>query len=106
MILLKGQFSDLVILEMCGYVYRKEYKQETLTQIETQNTKKQNTSKPQQYKTKAYAGTLNKFRINKENHDGKDDYITISLEPRMKKIQGRNQKSKQIITKYPNLQHH
>ena len=41
---------------------------------------------------------------NKENHDWKEDYITIPQEPtlkkkRKKKSQGRNQKSKQITNK-------
>ena len=32
----------------------------------------------------------NKFRVNKENHDWKEDYITISQEPKREKSKSRN----------------
>ena len=41
-----------------------------------------------------------------KNHDWKEDYITISHEPKLEKCQSRNRKDKQIIHKFPNKQHH
>ena len=54
-------------------------------------------------KTNVNARRQNKFRKNKENHDWKEDYITIPKKPRLEKSEGRKQKDKLIITKYPNM---
>ena len=48
----------------------------------------------------------NKWSVNKENHDWKEDDIIFPQERRLEKSQGRYPKGKQIITKYPNEQHH
>ena len=48
---------------------------------------------------------INVFLI-KKKHDWKEDNTAIPQEPRQKKVKLETEKGKQIITKYPNEQHH
>ena len=62
--------------------------------------------KQQHQKTNVNSRIQNKCRIEKENHDWKEDFVTSLQEPRLEKSQDRKQNNKQIITKYSNEQHH
>ena len=75
-----------------------------LTQVEKNNW---NTIywKPQYYTTNVNTRSQNAYRVNKEMHDCKEDYITISQKPRLGKNHSRKLKSKQIITEYRHEQY-
>ena len=45
-------------------------------------------------------------RIELENHDGKEVYITTQQKVKPEEVKSRKRKSKEIITKYPNERHH
>ena len=48
------------------------------------------------WKPKRHRRQHHKTKVNKENHDWKEVYITIPQEPRLEKSQDRNQKGNQI----------
>ena len=62
-----------------------------------------NTTHPN--KTNVEARRQNKCRVNKENYDKKEDYITILQEPKLEKIKKETEKGKQIIVNYANGHH-
>ena len=47
-----------------------------------------------------------KYCVNKEHHDWKEDCITIPQKPKMENSESRNRKGEQIINRYPKRQHH
>ena len=109
MILKKGRFSDLEILEIREKVYWEEYKsappihtgtpnvekQKPPDRIETRNTENRNATPSQS--TKQMLSEDNRFRVCIENHDQKEYFITISQETGLGKSQVRNCKKEQNI---------
>ena len=83
--------------EKCAHVSRDEYEQDPSMQIETlnnekQNTENQNTSDLQCHKTNGHT----RWR-NKQNHDWKEDYITIPQEPRQEKVKVEAKKENKLL---------
>ena len=105
MILKKGWFSDLEILEIYIKKVNKEgFKQNLSTRNETLNTEEQEIRNTTHHSTTKHASTwkqniylfivwrLNIYRADQENHDYKDDYIIniILYEQRLETGKGRN----------------
>ena len=101
MILKKGLFSDLDILEICGHISREEYEQELSGRIETQITENQNTLNPCSVTIMLTQDRKN-WRVDEEIMAEKK----ISLQSLRNQAKVESKKDKQIINKYPNRQHH
>ena len=120
MILKKGWYFYLEILEICGWINNKKYELDLPARIETlkaenpkplnrtesQNTENRNTTDSSTTKTKVNKRRQNKCRVDKENHYGKENYFIISQEPTLERYFGKNRKSKQVITRYYNGNYH
>ena len=96
MVLLKGWFSDLEILEIYGHVIVNNRNKKASPRLKRKILKSKKLltkSKLKIVKTKHHRPQYlnvntekqNKFRVNKEKHDWNEDYITISQEPRLEK---------------------
>ena len=68
-------------------------------QIETQNTKNWNITHPST--TKYNTRGENKCRVDKENHDWKEDYINIPKESRLEKVKVETEKVDKLLPNIP-----
>ena len=99
-----------MILEICKHISREEYEKESPTLIDSLNSEKQ---KPpnwigklkhhrlQHHRTNVNTRRQNKFGVNKESHDWKEGYITISQKPRLKKVKVETKKINELLTNTP-----